>query len=76
MNLSPSIRWLLYSEWAYIPGYHQYESLPIDWTPTAPNVDRCYLRHSEGIHVCSRAIDHTGRHASGDGRRVLAVWNC
>lgn len=59
-------------EWAY-DGYTDYNRLPLQPKLRA---HLCYAYGTvEGIPwMCSRAHRHTGRHAAGDGQRIVAVW--
>jgi hypothetical protein len=50
-----------------------------DWVPdltTGLARDRpyCKAREPRKDFWCTRLLGHTGRHAAGDGTRIVAVW--
>ena len=59
----------------------EYDRLPPDLTPGGRarfGRDRrtilCLAAHTSRSIRCGRRLAHTGRHAHGDGRRIVAVW--
>ena len=66
------------STWSYEPG--NTATLPQDLTSLHP----CQFGHTYcaaeieddgGLWSCTRITGHTGRHAAGDGDKILAVWS-
>jgi hypothetical protein len=48
--------------------------LPLDLTPNpSPGCPAVY-GGPEWPYVCTRPLGHSGRHAAGDGTRIVAVW--
>lgn len=72
MSMSPEMQFKdkLCREWEWTTG-DDAKHLPTDLTPSL-NDDPCYA----GFHGwgCTRVRGHTGRHAAGDSRKILAVW--
>jgi len=49
------------------------EGLPRDLTPGLSWGAQCTEGNADG-YLCTRLRKHTGRHAAGNGERVIAVW--
>jgi hypothetical protein len=50
-----------------------------DWVPDltiqlARDRPCCKAREGRKGFICTRLLGHTGRHAAGDGERIVAVW--
>ncbi len=50
------------------------DSTVTDLTPAWPYGDMCDIEHPGWSVVCTRTKGHTGRHAAGDGKKIVAVW--
>lgn len=56
--------------WIWGGDRETYEALPPDLFVEGVG---CSSYHPHG-YCCTRSDRHTGRHAAGDGERILAVW--
>lgn len=74
--LSGNPRWNEWDSMGLAPAL--YHRLPPDLTPGGlPDRPACWRitkAMSPRGFVCTRPVDHTARHAAGDGQRIRAVW--
>lgn len=60
-------------QWVWSSGGDTaYEDLPPDMMADDLDVRECFDLH--GTLFCTRRHGHSGRHAAGDGERIVAVW--
>lgn len=45
-----------------------------DLTSRQPDAHMCGAPQPGRLYVCTRRAGHTGRHAAGDGSRIVSVW--
>lgn len=63
--------WIVWTWTGARPGL-RYDDLPPDLTPCGRGTGGCPATWI--VFACTRHEGHTGRHAAGDGSRVVAVW--